>query len=49
MSDNRLIIRTILEDQYEIAEFSGGLEAQKPLPKQSTGHADCAIRHTLHP
>jgi CheY-like chemotaxis protein len=26
-SDNRLIIRTILEDQYEILEFSGGLEA----------------------
>jgi len=26
-SDNRLIIRTILEDQYEILEFSSGLEA----------------------
>lgn len=26
-SDNRLIIRTILEDQYEIIEFSSGLEA----------------------
>ncbi len=26
-ADNRLIIRTILEDQYEILEFSGGLEA----------------------
>src|SRR5262245_35458535 len=26
-SDNRLIIRTILEDQYEIQEFSSGLEA----------------------
>src|SRR5262245_41504204 len=26
-SDNRLIIRTILEDQYEIIEYSGGLEA----------------------
>src|SRR5436853_7860879 len=26
-SDNRLIIRTILEDQYEIMEFSGGMEA----------------------
>jgi CheY-like chemotaxis protein len=26
-SDNRLIIRTILEDQYEIMEFSSGLEA----------------------
>lgn len=25
--DNRLIIRTILEDQYEIVEFSSGLEA----------------------
>ncbi len=26
-SDNRLIIRTILEDQYEILEFSSGIEA----------------------
>ena len=26
-ADNRLIIRTILEDQYEIAEFSSGIEA----------------------
>jgi CheY-like chemotaxis protein len=26
-SDNRLIIRTILEDQYEILEFSSGMEA----------------------
>jgi CheY-like chemotaxis protein len=26
-SDNRLIIRTILEDQYEIVEYSSGLEA----------------------
>lgn len=26
-ADNRLIIRTILEDQYEIEEFSSGLEA----------------------
>ena len=26
-SDNRLIIRTILEDQYEIFEFSSGIEA----------------------
>lgn len=26
-SDNRLIIRTILEDQYEIVEFSSGIEA----------------------
>jgi len=26
-SDNRLIIRTILEDSYEVIEFSGGLEA----------------------
>jgi two-component system cell cycle response regulator DivK len=26
-ADNRLIIRTILEDQYEIIEFSTGLEA----------------------
>src|SRR5919198_6742603 len=26
-ADNRLIIRTILEDQYDIMEFSSGLEA----------------------
>src|ERR1041384_6269579 len=26
-ADNRLIIRTILEDQYDILEFSSGLEA----------------------
>lgn len=26
-ADNRLIIRTILEDQYEIVEFSSGSEA----------------------
>ena len=26
-ADNRLIIRTILEDQYEIFEFSSGIEA----------------------
>jgi len=26
-SDNRLIIRTILEDQYEILEFASGIEA----------------------
>ena len=26
-SDNRLIIRTILEDQYDILEYSGGAEA----------------------
>ena len=26
-SDNRLIIRTILEDQYEMIEFSTGLDA----------------------
>lgn len=26
-ADNRLIIRTILEDQYEILEFSSGIEA----------------------
>ncbi len=26
-ADNRLIIRTILEDQYEIQEFSNGIEA----------------------
>ena len=26
-SDNRLIIRTILEDQYDIVEYASGLEA----------------------
>jgi CheY-like chemotaxis protein len=26
-ADNRLIIRTILEDQYDILEFSSGMEA----------------------
>jgi CheY-like chemotaxis protein len=26
-ADNRLIIRTILEDQYQIEEYSGGTEA----------------------
>ena len=26
-ADNRLIIRTILEDQYDIVEFSSGIEA----------------------
>jgi len=26
-ADNRLIIRTILEDQYEVIEFSSGLDA----------------------
>jgi CheY-like chemotaxis protein len=26
-SDNRLIIRTILEDQYDIVEFASGIEA----------------------
>ena len=26
-ADNRLIIRTILEDQYEILEYSSGMEA----------------------
>jgi CheY-like chemotaxis protein len=26
-ADNRLIIRTILEDQYEILEYSSGIEA----------------------
>ena len=26
-ADNRLIIRTILEDQYEIVEYSSGMEA----------------------
>ena len=26
-ADNRLIIRTILEDQYDIMEYSSGMEA----------------------
>ena len=33
-SDNRLIIRTILEDQYEILEFSSGLEAIEGFRKR---------------
>jgi len=32
-SDNRLIIRTILEDQYEIQEFSSGIEAIEGFKK----------------
>lgn len=32
-SDNRLIIRTILEDQYEILEFSSGIEAIQGFKK----------------
>src|ERR1051326_3900239 len=32
-SDNRLIIRTILEDQYEIVEFSSGIEAIEGFKK----------------
>ncbi len=32
-ADNRLIIRTILEDQYEILEFSSGLEAIEGFKK----------------
>jgi CheY-like chemotaxis protein len=32
-ADNRLIIRTILEDQYDIAEFSSGLEAIEGFKK----------------
>jgi CheY-like chemotaxis protein len=32
-ADNRLIIRTILEDQYEIIEFSSGLEAIEGFKK----------------
>jgi CheY-like chemotaxis protein len=32
-SDNRLIIRTILEDQYAIEEFSSGLEAIEAFKK----------------
>jgi two-component system cell cycle response regulator DivK len=32
-ADNRLIIRTILEDQYEILEFSSGIEAIQGFKK----------------
>ena len=32
-ADNRLIIRTILEDQYDIIEFSSGLEAIEGFKK----------------
>ena len=32
-ADNRLIIRTILEDQYEIIEFSSGMEAIEGFKK----------------
>jgi CheY-like chemotaxis protein len=33
-SDNRLIIRTILEDQYEIEEFASGTEAIQGFRQQ---------------
>lgn len=33
-SDNRLIIRTILEDQFEIMEFSSGIEAIEGFKKE---------------
>ena len=33
-ADNRLIIRTILEDQYEIIEFASGIEAIEGLKKK---------------
>ena len=33
-SDNRLIIRTILEDQYEIEEFATGTEAIQAFRQQ---------------
>src|SRR6187399_2350312 len=33
-ADNRLIIRTILEDQYDIMEFSGGMEAIEGFRKK---------------
>lgn len=33
-ADNRLIIRTILEDQYEIVEYSSGMEAIEGFRKQ---------------
>jgi CheY-like chemotaxis protein len=32
-ADNRLIIRTILEDQYEIMEFASGIEAMEGFKK----------------
>ena len=32
-ADNRLIIRTILEDQYDIIEFSSGMEAIEGFKK----------------
>ena len=32
-ADNRLIIRTILQDQYDIVEFSGGMEAIEGFKK----------------
>jgi two-component system, cell cycle response regulator DivK len=32
--DNRLLLRAILEDRYEITEFEGGLEALTRLPAQ---------------
>jgi len=32
-ADNRLIIRTILEDQYDIVEFSSGIEAIEGFKK----------------
>jgi CheY-like chemotaxis protein len=33
-SDNRLIIRTILEDQYEIIEYASGIEAIEGFRKE---------------
>ena len=33
-ADNRLIIRTILEDQYEILEYSSGMEAIQGFRKK---------------
>ena len=33
-ADNRLIIRTILEDQYQIEEFSSGTEAMNAFRKK---------------
>jgi two-component system cell cycle response regulator DivK len=33
-ADNRLIIRTILEDQYEILEYSSGMEALEGFHNQ---------------
>jgi two-component system, cell cycle response regulator DivK len=32
-ADNRLIIRTILEDQYQVIEFSSGIEAIEGFAK----------------